>query len=353
MDKYLLSNILKDLWGSKNKIILGSIAGFIVGVVFLILTPSLYKSSATFVPQTNGDLPNSSSLNSLAAIAGINLLDVASENEIPPSLYPQIVQSVPFLLEILSTKVVSNSDTLTYHNYLYDKRSLLSKTYEWIKNTFSSDDKLIGENQSNSKILSIPDSTFSIIESLQKVISINVNENDGYLSLSVIDESAEISAIIAAKVKNELQNKIIEFNIEKTKALYDYTSEIWMKKKVELYNIQDSLTLYSDNNRNITTSSAQARLQRIQAEYNTVYTVYTELATQKENLALQLEKDTPVFSVIDPVRVPNKKYYPRTIISLLFFGFIGTILSALFVVFWSDLANYLKGLVVNRADDVS
>ena len=48
-------------------------------------------------------------------------------------------------------------------------------------------------------------------------------------------------------------------------------------------------------------------LERIQAEYSIALNVVTELATQVESAKLQVSKDTPIFSVIDPVTVPTQK----------------------------------------------
>jgi uncharacterized protein involved in exopolysaccharide biosynthesis len=52
------------------------------------------------------------------------------------------------------------------------------------------------------------------------------------------------------------------------------------------------------------------------------------LAKQKEQAAIQLSKDTPTFSVLNPVKVPKEKAGPKKSIYVLGAFFIGFIFSA-------------------------
>ena len=58
-----------------------------------------------------------SSLSGLASLAGINLGGVEGSSEFPPTLYPQVVESVPFKLELLSSSIINNGDELTLRDY--------------------------------------------------------------------------------------------------------------------------------------------------------------------------------------------------------------------------------------------
>jgi uncharacterized protein involved in exopolysaccharide biosynthesis len=63
----------------------------------------------------------------------------------------------------------------------------------------------------------------------------------------------------------------------------------------------------------------------LQAEFDLVNTVYSELAKQKEQAAIQLSKDTPTFSVLDPVKVPKEKTGPKKSLFILGAFFVGLI----------------------------
>jgi hypothetical protein len=78
-------------------------------VVVALATPNTYTSGATFIPQTGGDVKAPSGLSGLASLAGINLSSMGGGSEIPPTLYPQIVSSVPYRMELMNSQVLNNS----------------------------------------------------------------------------------------------------------------------------------------------------------------------------------------------------------------------------------------------------
>ena len=87
-----------------------------------LISPVKYTASSTFVPQLSEGRTNSS-LGGLASLAGINLSAImgSQPQEIPPSLYPQIAESIPYRLALLEAKVGPN-DT-SFRTYILDHAS--------------------------------------------------------------------------------------------------------------------------------------------------------------------------------------------------------------------------------------
>ena len=94
-DEIDLIALFKSLWISRKKIFKITSLFLILGVVVALLSPVVYTASSTFIPQSNSS-GGSSSLSGVASLVGINLGGNLSGTEIPPSIYPQIIQSVPF-----------------------------------------------------------------------------------------------------------------------------------------------------------------------------------------------------------------------------------------------------------------
>ena len=82
-----------------------------------------------------------------------------------------------------------------------------------------------------------------------------------------------------------------------------------------------------DRNQNVLSATYLTRLERLQAEFDLVNTVYSELAKQKEQAAIQLSKDTPTFSVLNPVSVPKEKSNPTKRLLVLGAFIIGLVFS--------------------------
>jgi len=77
-----------------------------------------------------------------------------------------------------------------------------------------------------------------------------------------------------------------------------------------------------------------------------INTVYSELAKQKEQAAIQLSKDTPTFSVLDPVKVPKEKTGPKKSIYVLGAFFIGLILAVGWFLGKKPIQEFFKGIQV-------
>jgi len=73
-------------------------------VIVALFSPPQYTASTKMVPQSSGGSSRTGGLSSLASMAGINLNMNQSTTELLPQTYPQILQSVPFQLELMQSK---------------------------------------------------------------------------------------------------------------------------------------------------------------------------------------------------------------------------------------------------------
>ena len=98
-----LIELIKKLWQGRRLLIRTAIIFTVFGLTIAILTPKEFTASTTLVPQTSGGQSNLGGLSSLASMAGFNLDLSRGASDISPQIYPQIIQSVPFQLEIMNT----------------------------------------------------------------------------------------------------------------------------------------------------------------------------------------------------------------------------------------------------------
>ena len=62
-------------------------------------------------------------------------------------------------------------------------------------------------------------------------------------------------------------------------------------------------------------------------EFSILNSVVTGLANQTEAAKIQVNKDTPVFTIINPVNVPFKKSSPKRSLIVVLFAILGLIYS--------------------------
>ena len=330
-DSIDLVALVKSIWTERRFVLKVSLGFAVLGLLVGFLTPKTFTATSTFVPQTAGEKP-SGSLSGLAALAGVDLSAASSGSDIPATLYPKVLASVPFKQEILSTSIIFESDTLTFKQYLLNQSpGVLSSIKKYtiglpglLLSSLREPDLVM---QAPKELIELSEEDFELIKLLEDLIFAEANEKEGYVSLSVIDGDPYVAAQIAKATERALQQKIIDYKIENARSLYEFTSEQFNAKQIEFYALQDELAEFTDRNRNISSAQFQNQKQRLEAQYSIVNAVYTELAKQKEQAAIQVSKDTPIFSVIDPVVVPKEKTSPKRGLLLVIYTFLGFVLS--------------------------
>ena len=350
-DEIDIVELLKKVYKEKKLIFKYSIISAIAGIIFALFQPNEYTSSTTFIPQLSSDVKTGSSLSGLASLAGINLGGIEGSSEFPPSLYPKVVEGVPFRLDLLSSNIQVNNEELTLREYFLENKNsfnLLGTVKKYtiglpslILNFFRNDEKPLSNTSS---IYSLTEEDHELFEKLSEIFSLSINAKEGFITMSFIDENKKVAAQVAQTAETLLQEKIIEFKVKSSKELLDFTTNQYNEKKNIFEKLQDERAIFVDKNINISSSLFQNRINRIESELNIAQTVVQQLASQVEQAKLQVNKDTPVFTTIKPVTVPFKKSAPSRSLIVIVFLFLGSVLSTGYVLVKEPAIEILKSI---------
>jgi uncharacterized protein involved in exopolysaccharide biosynthesis len=352
-DEIDLKDLIIPIWKARKQILtIATLCGILGGIIGF-LTPATYTASSTFLPQTaqaGGGL--SGSLGGLASLAGINLSTGAGGGgEIPPSMYATVLGSQPFRKRILDAKIVVGGDSVSYRDYLKNQpKSLLGAISEYTIGLPGKVSGAMNSKEESSAVLAIDglqplsDEEFKLQNEVSGKVSISNDKKEGVVSLTVVEGNPLVAAQVAQVTEQILQDWIIEYKIKNAKAQYDFIESQFEAKQKEFFSIQEQLANYTDRNQNVLAASYLTRLDRLQAEFDLVNTVYSELAKQKEQAAIQLSKDTPTFSVLDPVDVPKEKTGPKKSIYIMGAFFGGLIFSAGWFLARKPVEEFINGI---------
>ena len=333
----LLALVLK-VWGGRKIIVRSILLGGLLGLIIAFSTSSSYTARTILVPQMNTD-SKTSGLSGLAALAGINVGISQTSSEISPLIYPLIIKSIPFQLEMMKTPLQfkGSSNTITYLEYLtkgsagfspipFLKKYTLGLLLKWLNGT----KKESALSEGKTDIVQLTDDEKLAKKELESIISLVFNVKEGYATLTADMVEPIPAAQMAQKAEDLLQRYIIDFKILKSKADLDFIQERFDEKRVEFEKAQEGLAVRIDRNKNFTSGLSSVETDRLQAKYTLTFGVYQELAKQLEQAKIQVKKETPVFSVIEPVTIPSEKSKPNRpmiIISCIIFGgILGTVI---------------------------
>ena len=309
-DEIDLILVLKELYKSKKTIIYISLLFSFIGIYIALSSPLKFNSSTVFITQ-NENSSATSSLSGVASLVGINLSS-ANGSEITSSMYPLVAESPKFKRLLLET-IIDKKSNLTLKSFIIDKY------------------KLKGEKtQSNSSIY-VSELEEDCFEFISLMVQVTVNKKDGFVTISTTMPIPEYAATLAINAQEILQKIIIENKIESARQNLKFTENQLSQKKLEFDELQSKLSYFKDSNLNLVNSLIINEQGKLEAEFEIINAVVTELSKQVEQAKLQVNKDTPVFSTIKEAVIPNKRSSPKRTQIVIISGLIGFLISITYV----------------------
>jgi hypothetical protein len=99
-----LIELAQKVWADRKMLYKVCGIAAVIGLIVGFSIPKEYSTEVTLAPESASKV-NAGSMGALAAMAGINLGGSVGEDALSPELYPDIVKSTPFLLELFDVKV--------------------------------------------------------------------------------------------------------------------------------------------------------------------------------------------------------------------------------------------------------
>lgn len=331
--------LIKSLWNGRKSVILTTCVFIALGFVAALTMKREYAVSTVMVPQLNSK-SSSSSLSSLASLAGFDLSSASSSAELSPLIYPQIVNSIPFRRELMYTplhysKVDTAVNMFTFETEIAKptvmgtvKKYTIGLPFVILKAIKGEKAEIVLPSDTSvaqgAKPVVITKDEEKVLKVIGENVSLDVDKKEGYITLNVRGSEPIQTAELAMKAQQLLQEEVTRFRIEKSENELEYIQARYDEIKAEAESYQEQLARITDRTKNTIGTRDEIERNRIQAKYNVANSIYSEMAKQLEQAKMQVKKDTPVFTIIQPVTVPIKAANSRakTLILWTFLGFI-------------------------------
>lgn len=331
--------LVKGLWDGRKTILICTAVFVVLGLIAALTQKPVYNVNAVMVPQINSR--SNSSLSSLASLAGFDLGSSTTATDLSPVVYPQIVNSVPFRLELINTPYhYAKADTavtmLTYAKE-YNKPSVMSYILKYtvglpgvIMGAIRGNKKeeaptLPSSGEEGMKPLVLTKDEARMVAAVGQKVNLSVDRKEGYLTLSVSGSEPIQTAELGTKALSLLQEEITRFRTDKVKNELAYIQARYDEVKKEAESLQGTLAVVTDRSQNMPTTRSRIEQERIQSKYAIANAVYMEMAKQLEQAKMQVKKETPVFAVVQPIMVPRQPSNSRAK-TLVIWVFLGAVL---------------------------
>ena len=334
--------LFKRLWNGKRIIFYSLVAGSFLGLLIGLFTPEKFTASVSFVPQISGQNQSTGGLSGLAKLAGINIGSIGENDELSPYVYPLIVNSIPFQLDLMHSPLNFKGfeKPISLYKYLSEINPSifhLIKKYTLglpsiILKAFKKENDSQGFDLSGSKVIyKLTEQEKKVNLILQEIINLDINEKDGYISLSSTFDEPLVTGQLTEKVMTLLQDHITQIKINKAQDNLSFLKERMNEKELGFKKVQQELVKFSDKNKDVTSVMSSMRQQNLQSQYALAFGVYSELAKQIEQAEIQVKKDTPILTIVQPIEVPNKRSSPKRLLNVLILTLLSIMISSSWV----------------------
>lgn len=334
--------IIARLWEKRKFIITVTCVFAFIGVFVALFSPKVYTSSCTFVPQTSKKT-TSSSISSLAALAGINMSNMSSGETLSPLIYPQILNNIEFKKELMYSKIkfADYEEPITlidyYTNPEYAQFNLIGTIKKYtiglpgliigkIKGAISNNDDNVGVVSNSNTLKSYSKEEFLCTKILNTAVSMTIEEKKGYITITASMGEAVAAAQLCQITFDLLQKYITEFKISKAKQQQGFIKGRYEETRAQYEEKQKALAQFMDANKVISTAQARTEQDRLMADYNMANAIYTEMAKQLLQADIQVKEDTPILTAVQPVTVPFNKSKPQRAKILFIWCFLGGVI---------------------------
>lgn len=319
----------------------------VIGLVVGFSIPKEYTVSAKLAPEIASK--SNGGLSSLASMAGINLNNMNTSDAVYPELYPEVVSSTPFIVDLFSLPVEFEHDDEMVSTDLYDYMKNYTsspwwgaviqapfKALSWFMGLFREKEEPVeGYANINPSVLTYEQQ--KMVEALRGSISLMVDKKTLIISSTVVAQDPKVAFTLSEEVLSRLQEYVTNYRTEKSRKDLAYYEQLYEEAQADYYEAQKKYTRWADSNQGITRESIRIEGQRLQNEMNLQFNLYNTCAQNVQMAKAKVQMETPVYTVINPPTQPTEPSKPSKLKTLVVFIFLGGVIACAWVLWGRDI----------------
>lgn len=311
----------KIVWREKWWIMLVTAIFSCLGLLYAFNAREEFQTYGKILPELQGKSNGGmGQFAGLASLAGVDLSSLSGSgvvDAVRPDLYPDVISSTPFFLELFKSEVqTKDNKKMTFEQYYHAVIEEGKKQEDKLLQKYPiKEDGIIVVNRLSEKRL----------KNVRSRISAVIDKKSGIITISSKMPDPVVAATVARFAMQYLMEYVTAYRTEKLRADVDYLADQVSSSRGKFYSTQERRARYSDQFQDMALQSADVKRERIDAEYKLSSSFYNELLKKFEEAKFKLQRETPVFKVLEPPVVPVRKSEPRRGIIVVFFFVFGGI----------------------------
>ena len=343
-----LGLLFKKLFNKRKKIYKYVGFGFALGIIISFSLPKQYQVEVTLSPESGSN--NSGSMAGIASMLGVGGIGGGAEDALNVSMFPEIVKTTPFILEMLETPLqTQEGKTMILYDYLDTQKS------PWWSYIMGLPGQAIGgimslfknKTEKTDSILKVDPFRLTPEQSrrigmLKSIINAETDKKTSMTKVSVTLQDPVAAALVADSAVVKLQRYITDYRTRKAQEDYNYLTKVAKETEQDYIKAQQRYSQFMDANRNVNLQSMKAEGERLQNAAMTAYQIYSQMETQRQLARAKVQEAKPVFAVVEPATVPLFPSSPKKMMILVVFVFLAVVVESAWILFGEDLWKSVK-----------
>lgn len=335
-----LRDVAKQIWNKKFLFLKVWIVTFVLACAWIFPVPRTYTASLSLAPEV-GNQSASGSLGSLASTFGINVGGITGSDAFYPTLYPDLISSNDFLVNLFEVKVktIDGETATTYGDYLahHQKGTFYMVPFYWMMKQIKSlmpQEEIVSQDSDNAQKLNpffLTKNENEVIDKMRGLITSSIDRKTDVITITVQDQDPLIAAMIADSVRLRLQNFIIDYRTTKARNDERYYAKLVEESRQAYENAVEKYGRYCDTHRDVILQSMQSERDQLENDMQMKFNTYNVMSTQLEAAKAKVQERTPAFTLLQGPSVPLKASGPKRMIFVAFMLFLATGATILYI----------------------
>lgn len=329
------------------------IISLLIGVVFAFAGPVEFQATTRLIPYRSG--ASAPGLQGLAGLAGIRLpANSGGEAIIASEFYPEVARTLDFRISVAETPVAFSDieqrrSAAKFFDEVY-KPSLLSLIAQFTIGLPGLVVSAVYEGAPRPTVPQVADDGSirlraidrryeRLVHRIGERISVSHDKKSGIVTVGAEMPDPLAAADLAKVAAQQLMQSVVGFEVRRAEEQLVFVEAQFRIAKARHETAQRELAVFADRNRMLMSAVGQLERMRLEREAELAFDLYQQLARETEQARLRRSQDTPTFSVLDQVTVPNRKSKPRRLLLLVlavFLGLVGGLTRVAWRVYVSD-----------------
>ena len=315
-DQVYILTVLKRIKRKKKLFLSVSAITFITACLLILPVPRYYSCEVILAPEINNMSAGQNNISDIASSFGFNLGSAVTGDAISPNIYPQLLKSNDFILNLVNCRIktIDNTVDTTYYQYmrLHQKKNPLLLPVSWVKRLFVNSEKSQYNHQINPFRLTKAET--GILANIEDNITCQIDLKTGMISIAVTDQDALVCATMADSVRSQLQQFITRYRTSKAQRDVDYYKKLTAEAKANYERARQVYGSYADANTDIVLESYNSKKDDLENEMQLKFNAYSAMSNQLQAARAKVLEKTPAFTVIKSATVPTKPAGPKRMI---------------------------------------